>query len=141
MTRKWYGTLRHPKMHPHTKVGIPTSKNIGDMHRTRSGTDRRTHGRTDGRTVRLLYASQSSFGGIKIIVILSDSDCQTIWIQFKPDIMSSLIWVQTVCIGYQQTASRRWQEFNTTTEVSSGVRKLNSYVHEGANLTPSGAKN
>ena len=25
----------------------------------------RTHGRTDGRTVRLLYASQSSFGGIK----------------------------------------------------------------------------
>ena len=29
--------------------------------------DRRTYGRTDGRTVRLLYASQSSFGGIKII--------------------------------------------------------------------------
>ena len=58
VTRKWYATLRHPKMHPHTKFGIPTSKNIGDMHRTRSG--------TDGRTVRLLYASQSSFGGIKI---------------------------------------------------------------------------
>ena len=57
MTRKWYSTLRHPKMHPHTKFGIPTSKNIGDMHRTRSG--------TDGWTVRLLYASQSSFGGIK----------------------------------------------------------------------------
>ena len=57
VTRKWYTTLRHPKMHPHTKFGIPTSKNIGDMHRTRSG--------TDGRTVRLLYASQSSFGGIK----------------------------------------------------------------------------
>ena len=56
-TRKWYVTLRHPKMHPHTKFGISTSKNIGDMHRTRSG--------TDGRTVRLLYASQSSFGGIK----------------------------------------------------------------------------
>ena len=30
---------------------------MGDMHRTGSG--------TDGRTVRLLYASQSSFGGIK----------------------------------------------------------------------------
>ena len=57
VTRKWYATLFHPKMHPHTKFGIPTSKNIGDMHRTRSG--------TDGRTVRLLYASQSSFGGIK----------------------------------------------------------------------------
>ena len=39
VTRKWYATLRHPKMYPHTKFGIPTSKNIGDMHRTRSGTD------------------------------------------------------------------------------------------------------
>ena len=39
VTRKWYPTLRHPKMHPHTKFGIPTSKNIGDMHRARSGTD------------------------------------------------------------------------------------------------------
>ena len=57
VTRKWNATLRHPKMYPHTKFGIPTSKNIEDMHRTRSG--------TDGRTVRLLYASQSSFGGIK----------------------------------------------------------------------------
>ena len=60
MTRKWYETLCLPKMHPHTKYGIPTSKNIGDMHRTRSG--------TDWRTVQLLYASQSSFGGIKIVV-------------------------------------------------------------------------
>ena len=39
MTKKWYGTLRHPKMHPHIKFGIPTSKSIVDMHRTRSGTD------------------------------------------------------------------------------------------------------
>ena len=39
MTRKWYATLRHLKMYPHTKFGISTSKNIGDMHRTRSGTD------------------------------------------------------------------------------------------------------
>ena len=53
VTKKWFMTLRHPKMHPHTKFGIPTSKNIGDMHRT------------DGHAVRLLYASQSSFGGIK----------------------------------------------------------------------------
>ena len=71
MTQKWYATLRHPKMHPHTKFGIPTSKNIGDMDRTRKRDGRthgQTHGRTDGRTVRLLYASQSSFGGIKMIV-------------------------------------------------------------------------
>ena len=68
MTQKWYATLCHPKMHPHTKFGIPTSKNIGDMDRTqkRDGrTDTRTDGLTDGRTVRLLYASQSSFGSIK----------------------------------------------------------------------------
>ena len=32
-------------MHPHTKFGIPTSKNIGDMDRTR-----KRDGRTDGRT-------------------------------------------------------------------------------------------
>ena len=31
VTRKWYMTLRHPKMHPHTKFGIPNSKNIKDM--------------------------------------------------------------------------------------------------------------
>ena len=35
----WYATLHHSKMHPHTKFKIPTSKNIGDMHRTQSGTD------------------------------------------------------------------------------------------------------
>ena len=45
MTRKWYATLRHSKMHPHTKFEIPTSKNIGDMDRTR-----KRDGRTDGRT-------------------------------------------------------------------------------------------
>ena len=39
VTQKWYATLRHPKMYLHTKFGSPTSKNIGDMHRTRSRTD------------------------------------------------------------------------------------------------------
>ena len=44
VTRKWYATLRHPKMYPHTKFGIPTSKNIGDMERTR-----KRDGQTDGQ--------------------------------------------------------------------------------------------
>ena len=35
MTRKWYATLCHPKMYPNTKFGIPSSKNIGHMDRTR----------------------------------------------------------------------------------------------------------
>ena len=30
------------------------------------------------------------------------SECQTVWIQVKPDILLGLIWVQTVCKGYQQ---------------------------------------
>ena len=29
VTRKWYATLHHPKMHPHTKFGIPIAQNIG----------------------------------------------------------------------------------------------------------------
>ena len=31
------------------------------------------------------------------------SECQTVWIQIRTDIMSILIWVQTVCNCYQQT--------------------------------------
>ena len=30
------------------------------------------------------------------------SECLTVWIQIRPDILSGLIWVQTVCKGYQQ---------------------------------------
>ena len=40
-------TLRHPKMYPLTKFGIPTSKNIGDMDRTR-----KRDGHMDRRTDR-----------------------------------------------------------------------------------------
>ena len=29
------------------------------------------------------------------------SECQTVWIQIRPDKMLGLIWVQTVCKGYQ----------------------------------------
>ena len=35
VTQLWHVTLRHPKMHPHTKFEIPTSNNIRDMLRTR----------------------------------------------------------------------------------------------------------
>ena len=34
-TQGWCATLCHPKMNQHTKFGIPTSNNIGDMLRTR----------------------------------------------------------------------------------------------------------
>ena len=31
------------------------------------------------------------------------STCQTVWIQIRTDMMSVLIWVHTVCKGYQET--------------------------------------
>ena len=31
------------------------------------------------------------------------SECQTVWIQVRTDILLGLIWVQTVCKGYKQT--------------------------------------
>ena len=31
---------------------------------------------------------------------------QTVWIQIRPDVLSGLIWFQTVCKIYQQTTSR-----------------------------------
>ena len=31
------------------------------------------------------------------------SECQMVWIQIRTDILSVLIWVQTVSKGYQQT--------------------------------------
>ena len=36
------------------------------------------------------------------IILGIPSECQTVWIQIRPDILSGLIWVQTVCQGYQQ---------------------------------------
>ena len=33
------------------------------------------------------------------------SECQTVWIQIRTDTLSVLIWVQTVCKGYQQTTN------------------------------------
>ena len=44
---------------------------------------------------RKSYQSFKQFG--------SRSECQIVWIQIRPDILSGLIWVQIVCKGYQQT--------------------------------------
>ena len=35
---------------------------------------------------------------------MNTTECQTVWFEIRPDILSGLIWVQTVCKGYQQTA-------------------------------------
>ena len=47
----------HPAMY-HILYSIPTQRCSGKS------------GRTDGRTVRLLYASQTSFGGIQIMILI-----------------------------------------------------------------------
>ena len=43
----------------------------------------------------------------KIILLGIPSECQTDWIQIRPNILSDLIWVQFVCKGYQQMTLRR----------------------------------
>ena len=35
VAEKWNASICHPNMHPHTKCGIPTSTNIGDVLQTR----------------------------------------------------------------------------------------------------------
>ena len=39
------------------------------------------------------------------------SECQTVWILIRPEILSGLIWVRTVSKGYQQTkvSSLNWR--------------------------------
>ena len=51
-----------------------------------------------------MFLSSADF--LKSFLILSGitSDCQTVWIQFGPTFWRPfLIWVKTVCKGYQQT--------------------------------------
>ena len=53
----------------------------------------------------LLLSSADFFQNKLFQNILSGtlSECQIVWIQIRTDRMSVLIWVQTVCKGYQQT--------------------------------------
>ena len=51
---------------------------------------------------RLLFFFNINF--LKKILSGIPSECQTDWIQIRPDKRSGLIWVQSVCKGYEQTA-------------------------------------
>ena len=53
----------------------------------------------------LLMSSADFFQNEPFRKILSGtlSECETVWIQIRTDILSVLMWVQTVCKGYQQT--------------------------------------
>ena len=47
-------------------------------------------------------------------IFLEYHQCQTVWIQISPDVSSGLIWVQTVCTGYQQMTkvATSWERIN-----------------------------
>ena len=64
-----------------------------------------------GKFSRFFWSSADFFSKSLFKKILSGipSECQTVWIQIRPDILSGLIWVQTVYDGYQQTALA-WKE-------------------------------
>ena len=47
------------------------------------------------------------------IILGIPSECQTDWIQIRPDNLSGLIWVQTVCKGYQQTTQGQVSTVNS----------------------------
>ena len=50
------------------------------------------------------YDFVSSVDFFQFLITFSEKffQCQTLWIQNRPDILSGLMWVLTVCKGYQQ---------------------------------------
>ena len=53
-------------------------------------------------------------------------ECETVLIQIRPDVLSGLTWVQTVCKGYQQTAlvgKALWSSRSVLSQVSSTISK------------------
>ena len=58
-------------------------------------------------------------------------DCQTVWTQTRPDVLSALILVQTICKGYQQTtlvgkANNQFTGGYTAKQWATIYNKLNS---------------
>ena len=58
--------------------------------------------------------------------------CQTVWIQIRPDILAGLIWVQTACKGYQQMTLVGKELYN----MGCNVRKPVFGVSDIARLKP-----
>ena len=57
------------------------------------------------------------------------SECQTVWIQIRPIILSGLIWVQTVCKGYQQMTIVRVTQKKNITELFAYWVILHAFCH------------
>ena len=84
----------------------------------------------------MLFLSSAFFFKINFIEkILSGLQLkrQRVWTQIRPDILSGLIWVQTVCKSYQQTTPEG-KELNQHVQLSSGTTGL--IVGKGHHLLP-----
>ena len=57
---------------------------------------------SDGPDLGLNFLQKVSADGTKSQVDKTPSECQTVWIQIRTDLLSVLIWVKTVCKRYQQ---------------------------------------
>ena len=57
------------------------------------------------------------------------SECQTVWIQIRPYEMSSLIWVQTVCKGYQQKTHAGKELITLFSGILSLITTLLSFIN------------
>ena len=56
-------------------------------------------------------------------------ECQAVWIQIMPDVLSSLIWVQIVCKGYQQTTLVSKEFMTTVKQIRELTRNSESGIY------------
>ena len=144
-------TLCFLNMHPHTKLKIPTSKNIGDMHWTGSRTDGLMYGQA-GWAVRLLYASRSSFWGIEnsfgktiellfvaILVCINSTSLNKAWIAVRWSVILVSKLILRCSLNFNPQSVIRYQQFalyvkmsnsGTAVEFTVGVDICNKICHQ-----------
>ena len=64
------------------------------------------------------------------------SECQIVWIQIRPDVVSGLIWIQTVCKGYQPTTLTDKELTLKTSITKNVVNSLFNNVHKVSRRLP-----
>ena len=78
-------------MYPHTKFGILTSKNLGDLHRTRSGTDGRLDGRTDSAITICLRAKKQKQDDLVVLDRSPESMLMRVDASIKTNVILALL--------------------------------------------------
>ena len=83
-------------------------------------------------TFNFLHAGEFFMLSCPLLIFFSNqlsaipSECRTVWIQIRPDILSGLIWVLAVCRGYQQNTLA---DKELKLMVLTGLKSLNSTQH------------